>query len=624
VAQADLESAYARGHLEFVPLLEGNSTGASAPPWTRPADLSQLSPNVQKEIRRRETYIKAVRKVDELRWDPALVGPILEATAKSLNEPKPPHPSTVRVWHGRYVKSDGDLLSLMPRTERRGCRVRRLQREVIDLIDKAIARYYMSETRHSGVRVWHCVVDEVNQANAKRQPAQALTAPSRRTVHEAIAKLDKYEVCVARYGKRYADRKFAQTGKMTRPTRPLERVEIDHTKADLMVVDDQHNLPIGRPWVTAAIDVYTRMIVGVHVGFTPPSLVSVMRCLRHMILPKSDLKTQYPGIRNDWPCFGPPEGIVCDKGKEFMSMAFKEAVGQFGTEVIECDVRNPNQKGGIERIFGTANTDLLHHQPGTTFSNLMDRADYDPVKNAVISLSAFKGILFKWICDVYHVDFHRGLSGVPLTVWNREAAAHPPRGLPRHVDDLVVLFGRGEERTIHHYGVEFLGLQFNAPELTALRTQMAKRQALVRIDEEDLGQVHVYDEVNRRYVAAPCVEPKYAMGLSVWQHRVIRRYLLEQGVSTFDLAALVRAKGEIQEMVEAEWARTKRTGHRQRMARFLGDKTGARIEVTTGSVVPPSPAVDVLPASPADVAAEDVHIERMSGEGWGVESNHVH
>ena len=35
----------------------------------------------------------------------------------------------------------------------------------------------------------------------------------------------------------------------------LEQVQIDHTVVDLIVVDEQHRLPIGRPYVTVAIDV---------------------------------------------------------------------------------------------------------------------------------------------------------------------------------------------------------------------------------------------------------------------------------------------------------------------------------------------------------------------------------
>lgn len=35
----------------------------------------------------------------------------------------------------------------------------------------------------------------------------------------------------------------------------LEQVQVDHTPVDVIVVDERHRLPIGRPYVTAAIDV---------------------------------------------------------------------------------------------------------------------------------------------------------------------------------------------------------------------------------------------------------------------------------------------------------------------------------------------------------------------------------
>ncbi|WP_280305517.1 hypothetical protein [Nocardia neocaledoniensis] len=34
----------------------------------------------------------------------------------------------------------------------------------------------------------------------------------------------------------------------------MDRVQIDHIPADVIVVDDFHRLPIGSPYVTAAID----------------------------------------------------------------------------------------------------------------------------------------------------------------------------------------------------------------------------------------------------------------------------------------------------------------------------------------------------------------------------------
>ncbi|MEU6586100.1 hypothetical protein [Nocardia sp. NPDC046763] len=54
-----------------------------------------------------------------------------------------------------------------------------------------------------------------------------------------------------------------------------ERVQIDHTPADVIVVDEFHRLPIGRPYVTAAIDEATRCVPGLVVTLEAPSAASV-------------------------------------------------------------------------------------------------------------------------------------------------------------------------------------------------------------------------------------------------------------------------------------------------------------------------------------------------------------
>lgn len=38
----------------------------------------------------------------------------------------------------------------------------------------------------------------------------------------------------------------------------MAQVQIDHTVVDLVVVDERHRLPIGRPYVTVGIDVFSR------------------------------------------------------------------------------------------------------------------------------------------------------------------------------------------------------------------------------------------------------------------------------------------------------------------------------------------------------------------------------
>jgi transposase InsO family protein len=49
----------------------------------------------------------------------------------------------------------------------------------------------------------------------------------------------------------------------------------------VIVVDERHRLPIGRPYLTAAIDVCSRCVVGLVVTLNATSATSVGLCLAH-------------------------------------------------------------------------------------------------------------------------------------------------------------------------------------------------------------------------------------------------------------------------------------------------------------------------------------------------------
>lgn len=69
--------------------------------------------------------------------------------------------------------------------------------------------------------------------------------------------------------------------------RPLEVVQIDHTLADIILVDQVERKPLARPWLTLAIDVTTRVVLGAYVSFDAPSVLSIGLCLDHCVRPKS-------------------------------------------------------------------------------------------------------------------------------------------------------------------------------------------------------------------------------------------------------------------------------------------------------------------------------------------------
>ncbi|NDZ17630.1 hypothetical protein C7T35_39050 [Variovorax sp. WS11] len=67
----------------------------------------------------------------------------------------------------------------------------------------------------------------------------------------------------------------------------MELVQIDHTQSDLVVVDERWRKPIGRPWITLAIDIASRCVVGVYIAMERPSAATVALLLTRVALPKA-------------------------------------------------------------------------------------------------------------------------------------------------------------------------------------------------------------------------------------------------------------------------------------------------------------------------------------------------
>src|SRR5690606_5255406 len=85
-----------------------------------------------------------------------------------------------------------------------------------------------------------------------------------------IKKLPPYTVALKRHGKYYADKLFNYYEAVKMPTRLLERVEIDHTPLDLILLDDELLVPLGRAYLTLLVDVFSGCIIGFHLGFKAP------------------------------------------------------------------------------------------------------------------------------------------------------------------------------------------------------------------------------------------------------------------------------------------------------------------------------------------------------------------
>ncbi|TQU08164.1 transposase [Xanthomonas perforans] len=244
---------------------------------------------------------------------------------------------------------------------------------------------------------------------------QELPVPARNTVAQRIAGLHPAKIARSRGGQDAARPLQGAGGIPPEVTMPLEQVQIDHTVIDLIVVDERDRQPIGRPYLTLAIDVFTRCVLGMVVTLEAPSAVSVGLCLAHAACDKRPW-LEGLNVEMDWPMSGKPRLLYLDNAAEFKSEALRRGCEQHG---IRLDYRPPGQPhyGGIvERIIGTAMQMIHDELPGTTFSNPGQRGEYDSEKMATLTLRELE----RWLAlavGTYHGSVHNGLLQPPAARW---------------------------------------------------------------------------------------------------------------------------------------------------------------------------------------------------------------
>jgi putative transposase len=311
------------------------------------------------------------------------------------------------------------------------------------------------------------------------------------------------------------------------------------------------------------------MVLGFYISFNPYGSLAIMECLKHAIRPKTYIRSKYPSIKHTWGTFGVMKTLVLDNAPEFWGRHLEDACRQLGINIQYGQKGRPWYRATVERSFRTYNTSLIHRQPGTTFSNIFDCADYEPGKNALITPDTLDEITHKLIVDNLQLRPHRGIDDIPALRWEKGVQLWPPP-LPAKASDLDVVLGYIERRQVHHYGIEIDTIIYNDEELALLRARGEKgKRYITKRNPNDLSLIHLYDDRHDRYIPVPAIDQDYTKGLTLWQHKVIRRYVREYLKRNVDIVALCRAKEEIQEIVEREWNKGKPS--RASMARWRNE-----------------------------------------------------
>ena len=177
------------------------------------------------------------------------------------------------------------------------------------------------------------------------------------------------------------------------------KYQIDHNFVDVLVRDlrdPKYRATSGevRLWLTLVIDAASRHVIAYRFSYDPPYRHTTASVIRKALLAS-------PG--------GIPQEIWMDNGKDLVaSHVGSRLIEAYDIELHVCRPHEPEERGIIERFFGTLNTRLWSKLPGYVSSNVTDR---NPTARAELTIDDLKRELESFL-DVYHAEVHESLGHV--------------------------------------------------------------------------------------------------------------------------------------------------------------------------------------------------------------------
>jgi putative transposase len=456
----------------------------------------------------------------------------------------------------RFRRGDGLVTDLALRRSHGGKGRGRLDPAVEVILREALQDFSLGRPKRSEAALTREVTRRCHRAGVR--------PPARNTIRARIERLDPVVVARRREGDQAARPLEPAAGVAPQPHRPLDLVQVDHTPVDLIVVDDAARKPIGRPYLTLAIDVFSRCVVGMVVTLEAPSATSVGLCLAHAVTDKRPWLERL-GVEAGWPMTGKPRAIHRDNVSEFHSEALRRGCEQHGIARHYRPRGKPHFGGVIERLIGTA-MGMIHELPGTTFSDPRERSSYDSEAAATLTLAELERWLALAIAGPYHQTVHGTLGEPPAVRWADGVARHGAPPMVSNPKAFLIDFLPVIHRTIRRTGFVIDHVIYYAD---ILKPWIARRDRLgrfvIRRDPRDLSRVWVLDPEGSCYVEIP-YRTLFHPAVTPWEHRRTVARLRERGRARVDEAAVfqvIEPMRALTAMAARERRRTRRDGVRR-------------------------------------------------------------
>ena len=185
----------------------------------------------------------------------------------------------------------------------------------------------------------------------------------------------------------------------------------------------------------------------------------------------------------------------------------------------------------------------VHTLPGTTFSSVAEKGNYNPEKEATMTLDEFEKWFVEQICNVYHQRFHKGIDTTPLKKWDIGMHGEDGGGyigVPDIYDHEVLKdFLPAYKRSVQRNGVSIDNLTYFSDVLrkwiNALdpENKSNKRKFVFRRDPRDISVIWFYDPTSKKYHKVPLTDMTVP-NFSLWEYKKAKKQAITEGLNAQD------------------------------------------------------------------------------------------
>jgi hypothetical protein len=296
-------------------------------------------------------------------------------------------------------------------------------------------------------------------------------------------------------------------------TGPGDAFELDATVADIYLVSQfDRTTIVGRPTVYFAIDVFTRLVAGMYVGFEPPSWIAAMTMMTNVVTPKVAYCAQF-GIdisERQWPCHFLPTTLLGDKGEMMKVQAGMLIAQNLLVHIENAPSWRPDAKSIVELRFNTISRNWAPFAPGYVDKDFNERGSRDYRLDAALTIYEFTQLII--LAVIQHnaapiKDFpplpnmvSGGWAPAPLQIWEYGIATTSGKLRSATIDEVRRCVLPRDSATITHRGIKFKGDFYECR--TAVRNDwfVKARQSTWRVpvayDPRDLGLIWLCEDGN--------------------------------------------------------------------------------------------------------------------------------